>query len=107
MIYRRKQRHILVEASSEINLADKRVEDDLKARLRGFLGEIEYFKSNPQVSAQLNGNVFILSVNRGYERNAILALSFIKDFKKERIGFCTIKTSGTIKSLKEYFAKVY
>lgn len=107
MILRRKTRHILVEATSEINVDDKRVEESLRKELLNFMGEATYLKSSPQITAKLSGNVFIISTNRGYEKSIILAISFIKNLDNKRIGFYTIKTSGTIKSLKDYFAKTY
>jgi RNase P/RNase MRP subunit POP5 len=107
MIFRRKLRYVLVEASRDVNLADARVKDDLRARLHGTMGEAAYFRANPHLVVQLREDVFILSVNRNTERDLILALSFIKTLDAEKTGFYTIKTSGTVLSLKEYFSKTY
>ncbi len=107
MIFRRKLRYVLIEASHDVNLADKSVADDLKAKLRGMMGESAYFRANAHLAAQLREDVFIISVNRGLEREIALALSFIKTLGGEKVGFYTIKTSGTIKSLKVYFSKTY
>jgi RNase P/RNase MRP subunit POP5 len=107
MIFRRKLRYVLVEASREVNLADKRMVDDLKAKLRGAMGEAQYFRANLHVVAQLREDVFIISTNRGQERDLVLALSFVKTLGGEKVGFYTIKISGTIRSLKDYFFKSY
>ena len=107
MIFRKKLRYVLVESSGELNVEDPHLADGLKSGLLSFLGQLSYFKTNPQVAAQLNDRMFVLSVNRGYERNAILALSFIKNLGGRRIGLYTIRTSGTIRSLKSTFRKVY
>lgn len=107
MIFRRKLRYVLVEASRDVNLLDRRQEDDLKARLRATMGEGAYFRSNLHVAAQLREDVFILSANRSTERDIVLALAFIKTLGGEKVGFYTIRISGTIRSLKEYFSKAY
>ena len=107
MIFRRKLRYVLVEASENIRMDGIKEAETLKSGIRGFLGELPYFKANPQVAAQLGERVFVMSVNRGYERNAILALSFIKEIDGRRIGFYTIKTSGTIRSIKDAFKELY
>jgi len=107
MIFKRKLRYVLVEASREINLSDKNELDDLKAKLRGTMGEAAYFRSNLHVAAQLREDVFIISANRGQEREIVLALSFVKALGGKKAGFYTIKISGTIRSLKEYFSRTY
>ena len=53
MIFKRKLRYVLVEASREVNLADKREVDDPKSRLHGATGEAAYFRANLHVAAQL------------------------------------------------------
>lgn len=107
MIFRRKLRYVLVESTSALNLADKAVEHSLKAGIRAFMGEATYFRSNPRVAAQLSDNVFAISCNRGCERSVILALAFTKDIGPIRTGLFTIKTSGTMRSLKSHFEKLY
>ena len=107
MIFRRKVRYLMVEASGHVAMNDPQKVDALKRELFSFLGELPYFKANPQVAAQLNDNVFVISVNRGYERNTALALAFAKRLDGRKIGFYTIKTSGTIRSIKEAFWKLY
>jgi RNase P/RNase MRP subunit POP5 len=107
MILRRKLRYVLVEATEDIDLGNPLVAEELKKRAMEFLGHLPYFKANPQVAAQLNERVFIISMNRGYERNVMLALSFLKNMNGSRIGFYTIRTSGTIRSLKEAYESLY
>lgn len=105
MIYRRKLRYVLVEATEGVNLGDPRTTEDLKRGMLSFLGQLPYFRANPQITAQLNDKVFVISANRGYERNVILALSFIKSLNGKRTGFYTLRTSGTIRSIKSNFRK--
>ncbi|MDE1874154.1 MAG: Rpp14/Pop5 family protein [Candidatus Micrarchaeota archaeon] len=106
MIFRRKLRYVLVEASDDVSMADPRNADALRAGTKAFLGELTYFKANPQITAQLENRFFVIGVNRGYERSVVLALSFIKELDGRRVGFYTLKTSGTIRSLKDYFAGI-
>ena len=48
---------------------------------------------------------FILRIQRNSEDSTILALSFIKSINGKSTGIYTIKTSGTMKSLKELLIK--
>ncbi|MCL5239592.1 MAG: Rpp14/Pop5 family protein [Candidatus Marsarchaeota archaeon] len=107
MIFRKKLRYVLVEASADARMADPRNPEELKAGVRAFLGELQYFKANPQIAAVLSSNVFVMVVNRGYERSLALALAFVKGLGGRRMGFYTIKTSGTIRSIKATFGQVY
>lgn len=107
MIFRKKLRYILVEASGEVNMEDARSFDSLKSQMSSFLGHLPYFKANPQIAGQWSDRVFVMKVNRGYERNAILALSFIKNLDGKKVGFYTIRSSGTIRSIKATFRKMY
>ncbi|VVB76993.1 Uncharacterised protein [uncultured archaeon] len=107
MIFKRKLRYVLVEASRSVNLGDEREERDLRSRLHGVMGEAAYFRANPRTAAQLSESVFIISVNRGCEKDLGLALSFVKTLGSESVGFWTIKTSGTVKGLKAQFKKLY
>lgn len=107
MIFRKKLRYILVEASGALRMDDAHAADSLREQFASFLGQLHYFKANPQVAAQLNDRVFVLSVNRGYERNAILALSFIKKVGGNEVGLYTIRTSGTMRSLKSAYRRIY
>lgn len=107
MIFRRKLRYVLVEATSEVDLSLRRNEDELKEKLRDFMGETDYSKANPRAIAQLDGSSFIISVNRGSERSLVLAVSFVKELDGRSIGLYTIKISGTVRSLKDYFAKIH
>lgn len=107
MIFRKKLRYILIEASGDVRMNDPNSVMELREQMVSFLGELPYFKANPQISTQLSNKVFVMSVNRGYERNAVLALSFIKRLEGRKNGFYTIRISGTIRSLKDAFRKIY
>jgi RNase P/RNase MRP subunit POP5 len=107
MIFRKKLRYILVEASGEVNMEDSRLFDSLRDQMSAFLGHLPYFKANPQIAAQWSRSTFVMKVNRGYERDVMLAFSFIKNLDGKGVGFYTIKTSGTIRSIRSAFRKMY
>ncbi len=107
MILRKKLRYVLVEATDKVYLSHGAVADSLKKEIMSFLGQLSYFKANPQITTQFNENVFAMCVNRGYERNLILALCFVKNLEGREVGFYTIKTSGSMRSLRGFFSKNY
>lgn len=103
MIFKRKNRYILIEASTPIDLSDRRTFDTVATKLKGYLGEHVFMESNPQIISKLDERNFIMKVTRGTERQLFLALSFLKGVNDKEIGFYTIKTSGTVRSIKDYF----
>lgn len=107
MITRRKLRHVLVEATADVDMQDRAAWSGFRSGLVRMMGEAEYFVANPRFASRLGGNAFIISVNRGHEAKLIAALSFIKELGAARIGFYTIKTSGTIKALKTAYSHLY
>lgn len=107
MIYRKKLRYILVESTRAARMKEPHTSDALRNGMLAFMGQLPYFKTNPQVVAQFSDSVFVVSVNRGYERDALLALSFIKDLEGRKLGFYTIRISGTMRSLRDTFGKIY
>jgi RNase P/RNase MRP subunit POP5 len=106
MIFKRKLRYVLVEATENVNLGNPIVADGLKRSILSFLGHLPHFKANPQVATQIDDRRFVISVNRGHERGVVLALSFIKSLQGKRLGFYTLRTSGTIATLKELARKL-
>lgn len=107
MILRKKTRYVMVEANDRVYMNDPEIQEALKESLKAFLGELPYFKANPQVAAVLSDKVFVVGVNRGFERNVVLALSFVKSLQGRRVGFYTIRTSGTMRSIKDAFRSIY
>jgi len=103
MIFKRKNRYILVETSSPIDLSNRRIFEAVATKLKTYLGEQVFIESNPQIISKLDENNFIMKVTRGTEKQLFLALSFLKGVNDREIGFYTIKTSGTVRSIKDYF----
>lgn len=103
MIFKRKSRYLLVEASGPLGTSDKDLAHLLGSEIAKYVGEQIYTNANPYVMAQLDNKNFVLRVGRGTERQVTLALAFVKKFNDREIGFYTLKTSGTMRSIKEYF----
>jgi RNase P/RNase MRP subunit POP5 len=106
-ITKHKNRYILIESSEPIDTRDRSTSADVIKAMDRQLGEVGRYELNPKAVFQYNTNVFILRVNRGHERKAILALSFIKELSGKKLGLYTIKISGTRRTLVEYCKTTY
>lgn len=106
MIYRRKLRYLMVESTAPLDLQSRAVEAALARELAKFMGELEYFRANVRIASQMSDTFFILGLNRGYEQGITLALAFVKKLDDRRVGLRTIRASGTIKSLKDTYARI-
>lgn len=104
MILKRKYRYVLAESTVSADLMDRRGSRAFCDSLLGIMGEKAYADADPRVVWQ-DGSMFIMKVNRNSEKSIILALSFLKSLSGQRAGFYTLKTSGTIRSLKDLLSK--
>jgi RNase P/RNase MRP subunit POP5 len=104
LILRYKYRYILFMSSSELDFGIE--ERGLLNEIMRYIGEISYSKANPKIAAQYSRKLFVIKTERSYEDLIILALSFIKELHGRRIGFFSLKSSGTIKSLRVYSKKI-
>ncbi|MDE1850272.1 MAG: Rpp14/Pop5 family protein [Candidatus Micrarchaeota archaeon] len=100
MILKRKSRYILVECSAPLDLGDKRLWDELRGCIAKFIGEKDYADSNLTFIKQTDPTKFLLRTSRGAEKKIVLALSFVKQINSKEAGFYTLRTSGTIRSLR-------
>ncbi len=109
---REKHRYILVRSSESIKAllgsgytADTGKEfSKLINRYMLFeLGDVHYSDSNPQVAAILDDKTFILKVLLKGFKDSVVGLAFINKVNNIPISFITLKSSGTIKSIKEYY----
>ena len=100
MILKRKLRYVLVSCSDKID--SEREGRDILNGIMVVMGHLTYNRANPKIAAQYSDRAFTIQVNRGFEKELILALSFVKNISGKKIGFYTIKTSGAIGKLKEY-----
>lgn len=107
MITRPKNRYLLVESSALLDTRDHVLAKRILDALVFEIGAVGFVKANPKIVHQVGDTAFILRVNRGYEDGVVLALSFIKEVGNVKVGFYTIKTSGTIRALISYFRRHY
>ncbi len=98
MILKRKYRYVAVRSSSPIDASAQ--ENRITAEILRVIGELSYSEANPKIVSQTSKTFFIIRVNRGHEKRLVLALAFIKRVGEMPIGLFSIKTSGTIRSLK-------
>ena len=99
-----KNRYILAESSAQIDFNDPANQRALESGIMHALGTLNYSYSNPKMMLATEKQ-FILRIQRNSEDSTILALSFIKSINGKTTGIYTIKTSGTMKSLKEQLIK--
>ena len=94
MILKRKSRYVLVMSSKPIELGSNL--SMFFDELSKYIGLFGLAKLSPYFVKKIGEKEFIFRIARGYEKEFILALSFVKlnDF-----AFYSILTSGTIKSL--------
>lgn len=105
MIMRRKSRYVLVRSTRPISFDAKELEHQFLNEIERFMGISTYSSSHPKIANQAGGNMFIVKMNRGSESQFIFATSFIKKIGNIEVGFQTIKTSGSISTLKKLVAK--
>ncbi len=96
-----------MEASIPFDTREASLSSGLISSMHKQIGEMGHAELNPKIVYQYNDCVFVMRINRGFERKAILALSFLKEINGRRLGLYTIKTSGTIRSLLSYCKKFY
>ena len=99
MITKRKIRYLLVEFSAPIDVRKRAVSEELSRNLILFLGELTNYRANPHINSQIGEKVFLLRINRGFEREVLAALATIKKSGGTEGGFYTLKISGTAKKL--------
>ncbi|ASI13390.1 ribonuclease P protein subunit aPop5 [Candidatus Mancarchaeum acidiphilum] len=109
---REKHRYVLVKSSETIKalLGSEYTKDPGKAfsklmnrYLLFELGDVHYSDANPQVAAILDDKTFILKVLLNGFRDSVIGLAFINKVNNIPVSFTTLKSSGTIKSIKTYY----
>lgn len=106
MIIKPKNRYLLVESSSPLDTSNRAVAEKVLDAIAFEIGALGYVRANPKIVQQVGNRAFIIRVNRGWEGDLVLALSFIKRVGDMKVGFYTIKTSGTIRKLASRFKSV-
>ena len=100
MITRQKSRYVRIGASEILDFSDRGLLDAFLGALRVEMGGVEYVRANPRIVDCGNTGI-VIRVNRGFEDELVLAVSFIKNVAGKRVGFYTFGVSGSIKNLKE------
>ncbi len=72
--------------------------DEFYSSIHSFLGSGNYSNTNPKIIKTYGDNFFAVRVNRGFERQLVLASAFSKP-NDGTVGFYTIIISGTMKSI--------
>ena len=102
MITKRKIRYILVESSEPIDAGANFLQ--IRDGIAHFIGELGAVEANIRFIKQYGPSLFAVSANRGTEKRAVAAFSMVKQVNGKPIGFYTLKTSGTLKSISEFAA---
>ena len=107
MIQRYKNRYVLVESSFQSGMSDRHAESEIIGAMAAEMGNTGFLEANPKIVHRPSEYTFIMRINRGYERKAVLALSFVRSVGGKKAALYTIKTSGTIRSLIDFCRKAY
>lgn len=99
MITKHKNRYVLVESSAPVDTREAATASYLNDAIAAEMGHVRYLEANPKLVYQVNPSSFIVRVNRGYEKELILSLAFIKEVGGSKVGFYTLNTSGTVRAL--------
>ncbi len=99
---KQKYRYLLIELSIEIK-DTKQFISDLHTELMNMLG-IYYYKFNLKIVSFPNEKTFIMKCANSYLGHLIVAFTFIKYIKSQPVYFYTLKSSGTILSLRKYIS---
>ena len=99
MITRRKSRYVLIRSSEPLDMNSKADFGSFRNCMKDFMGERAYVSASMQMARQTAANTFIIRVNRGTERDAMLATAFIKELNGRKLGLLTLRMSGSINAL--------
>ena len=95
MITKKKNRYVLFECTEKLS---EDIMDMFYSSITSFMGSGSYSNANIKILKVYSENLFALRVNRGYEKQVILASAFSK-IMDGKVGFYTLLTSGAINVL--------
>ncbi len=95
MITKKKNRYILFECTERLS---EDIMDMFYSSISSFMGSGSYSNANIKIIKTYSENLFALRVNRGYEKQVVLASAFSK-VMEGKVGFYTLLTSGAINVL--------
>ncbi len=96
---RDKHRYLLIETSLDIR-NENLFEQNLYKCMIDIVGQIHYHRINPKIIEIIDKRHFIIRVGLLGLNEAILSFSMIKRLNEEKIGFYTLRSSGTLKALR-------
>lgn len=99
---REKKRYILVEMYAPAPEDTDSFKKGLYAELVKCAGQLEYHRMNPHVIEFLAGNRFIVRASLEGTPAIVAALAFVKSVNGAENAFYTLRSSGTLRALREY-----
>jgi len=98
---RTKQRYLLVETSNEVHEIHAFTEQLYKGIIE-ISGQLGYHKINPKVIEFAGNNLFIIKASLSGVGELIRALTFLKKVGNSEVAFFTLRSSGTLRALREH-----
>lgn len=103
---REKHRYLLVEYNSEMPQDKAAFSKALHREIMSCFGQLHYFKGSFRIMEFPGSNFFIIRSSLNEYENLIRALALIKKLEGNDAAFYTLRSSGTIKALKQYLDKM-
>ena len=99
---REKKRYILVEAHSPIAGDKDSFKKGLYTELVKCAGQLSYHRMNPHLVGFLDSNRFIIRASLDGTPAIVASLAFVKSVNSVENAFYTLRSSGTLRALREY-----
>ena len=103
---REKHRYLLVEYNNEMPQDKTAFSKALHREIMSCFGQLHYFKGSFRIMEFPSGNFFIIRSSLNEYENLIRAFALIKKLGGDDAAFYTLRSSGTIKALKQYLGKM-
>ena len=99
---REKRRYLLVEASAPVRGDLDEFKKRLYISLMDCTGQLGYHRINPHVIGFIGSDMFILRASLEGTPSVIAALAMVKSVAGSEMAFYTLKSSGTLRALRDY-----
>ena len=103
---REKHRYLLVEYNNEMPQDTAAFSKALHKEIMSCFGQLHYFKGGFRIMEFPRGSFFIIRSSLNEYESLIRAFALIKKLGNEDAAFYTLRSSGTIKALKQYLGKM-
>ena len=104
-----KKRYILLKVYSDFKISFQDIEKEVLAQINNFLGNLEASKAGIIIFKETwdsKSKTFILRVGNKQVDKVKSAITLIKDVKNKPVMIASLKTSGTLRKLKDFQKKV-